>query len=692
MRGQPVKKIVNSIISFLPVVLPALIVVFMTAARFPNELEIIAEDGLYQHAGIIPDNIKIIAIDEATLEKLGPYSDWDRDYFSELIELLDSEPETKPAIIGMDIIFSGTNDSESDRRLAETVKKSGNVVLASKLETDMQVVRGEDGKYSVQPYISGEITAYNELNSVCESGFTNLILDNDGFVRRVYTKIDNADKTYKSFAYMIAEKAAVDSDALSALPKIVDIHYTGNPGDFETFSMWSVLSGEVPARYFKDSIVLVGAHEEGMLDSYKVPIDHSVEMYGVECHANAIHSFLNNRFIITPALRIELLIAAAVAVGFGLIMQKCSLLTGTLSMAGIVVGYPLAAYVLFSATSIRLSVIYIPLGVIAQFLAFVLIRYIELQKKRADEMQNMLFSMADSMAEAIEGRTPYNANHTKNVAKRCIEMLDYINIQHKAGRTGLHFSKKDKRQLYLAAMLHDIGKMDVPLEVMDKPTKLGQREAPLRSRLEIIKLRIMNDALNGVIPKEEANAQTSQIQSFLDQLGLYNCGRKLSDEEWAFIDKMCTSVYRSESGEEIPYITQEEADDLHIFAGTLSAAERHIMQSHVVYTDKILSHMHFGEDFCNVRAMAANHHELLNAKGYPNGIGADKLDVMTRILTIMDIFDSLIADDRPYKKAQPIERAFSILDEEAQAGKIDEELLKFAKEIWFIEENKGENV
>ena len=106
------------------------------------------------------------------------------------------------------------------------------------------------------------------------------------------------------------------------------------------------------------------------------------------------------------------------------------------------------------------------------------------------------------------------------------------------------------------------------------------------------------------------------------------------------------------------------------------------MQSHVVYTDKILEHMQFGKDFSDVRAIAANHHELLNAKGYPNGIGADSLDTLTRILTIMDIYDSLIADDRPYKKAKPVKVAFDILDEEASAGKIDKELLEIAKDIW----------
>jgi HD-GYP domain-containing protein (c-di-GMP phosphodiesterase class II) len=85
--------------------------------------------------------------------------------------------------------------------------------------------------------------------------------------------------------------------------------------------------------------------------------------------------------------------------------------------------------------------------------------------------------------------------------------------------------------------------------------------------------------------------------------------------------------------------------------------------------------------------MAANHHELLNGKGYPKGIADAELDTMTRILTIMDIYDSLIADDRPYKKAKPIKVAFEILDEEAEAGKIDKDLLVFAKELYLKEDS-----
>ena len=680
---------IKYILSYLPNVVVTIIAFLFTISGIANELEILAEDSLYQNPSAIPSDVKIIAIDEKTLEELGPYTDWNRSYFADLIEILDSDADSKPLVIGLDIIFSGSDNSEGESRLADAAEKAGNVVLASKLEADSRVVLSdESGRYELISYIKDEVKAFEALSSVCESGFTNIILDDDGYVRRAYTRIDSAEVTYKSFSYLIAEKAASNSAVLNDLPLIPEIRYTGKPGEFTTVSMSSVLDGEIPAKYFADSIVLIGAHEEGMLDSYKVPIDHSTEMYGVECHANALYAFLNNKLIYSLPLFIEAIITAVITALYSLLMRKKRLRYSIISMVVILVAYPLCAFTVFVVTSVRLSLLYIPISIILAFFVFLVLRYVEVQKQRAGDMQKMLFSMADSMAEAIEGRTPYNANHTKNVANRCMEMLDYINKMHKEKRTDLYFTEKDRKQLYLAAMLHDIGKMDVPLEVMDKPTKLGNLEAPLRSRLEIIKLKIRNDCLSGVLSDESADEQINQIERFLGQLDKYNCGRPLDAEDWTFIDKICSSVYISKEGEETPYLTKEEVDDLHIKAGTLSENERQIMQSHVVYTDKILKHMQFGKDFSDVRTIAANHHELLNSKGYPNGIGADNLDVMTRILTIMDIYDSLIADDRPYKKAKPNNIAFKILDEEAELGKIDKELLAIAKEIWFIDTEK----
>lgn len=654
----------------------------MAIKKFPMELENIAEDGLYQNAGVIPDDIKIIGIDEKTLKNFGSYTDWDRNKFASLIEILNKDPQRAPAIIGIDVVFSGNGPKEADERLVEVCSRYDNIVMASTVTFDNYVYREDDGTYYRAHYISAEGKPFDELAQVVDYGFTNAVFDDDGFVRRAYTQIQSGDWNLDSFSYKIASEVG----EVKKYPLYVEPDFISNPGEIEKVSMCDVLDGTVPAENFDDCIVLVGAYAEGLMDSYRVPVDYSTEMYGVELHANHIYAFLNDRMVYSVDPLVQFLVTFAFVGIFGYFALSSGIKRGLIGLVGIMTGYILLAVFLFEMTSYKLNLLAVPLCMLLVFLIAVVHHFMRLQKSRMLEMREMLFSMAEAMAEAIEGRTPYNANHTQNVAKRCVEMLDFINIKHKEKKTDLFFTEDDKRQLYLAAMLHDVGKMDIPLGVMDKSTKLGKQEKELRSRLEKINLRIEIDTLSGRLSRDVADEKQKKIQNFLDNLNGFNCGRPLKEEEWALVDEIAQSVYTDNNGDEIPYMTEDEIADLHIKAGTLSEKERSIMQSHVVYTDKILSHIQFGEHFKDVRAMAANHHELLNGKGYPNGISEKEIDVMTRILTIMDIYDSLIADDRPYKKPKTVKAAFEILEEEAQAGKVDKELLAFAKELYSEDE------
>ena len=52
------------------------------------------------------------------------------------------------------------------------------------------------------------------------------------------------------------------------------------------------------------------------------------------------------------------------------------------------------------------------------------------------------------------------------------------------------------------------------------------------------------------------------------------------------------------------------------------------------------------------------HHELLNGKGYPDHKKGDEIPNEVRILTIIDVYDALTAEDRPYKPPMPVEKAF----------------------------------
>ncbi len=643
----------------------------------PQRLENYGEDYLYRKLDGISENIKIIGIDDKTLDILGPYSDWNRGYFADLINILNEDEENRPEIIGIDIIFSGTNNSDEDTLLAETVEGDDNIILASVLEFDNMIVREGDKLYR-KTYVSNEYKPYDELAAVAEYGFTNSLNDFDGIVRKAYSMID---AEHKSFAYLIASRVA----NIPAYNISEEIIYSTTPGEIEVVSMVDILDGNVDSSYFKDSIVLIGAYAGGMMDSYKVPCDYSKEMYGIELEANRISAFVNDKMVNGIPDYVVFFVSFIVCLVFCYLILSVNIKSSIAILAGFEAGYIILAYLVFRLFSAKLPLVAITLGFVIAFIISLLYKYVELLRKRQADTQTMLFSMAEAFAEAIEGRTPYNANHTKNVATRCVEMLDYINSLHKEGKSEYHFTKADKKQLYLAAMLHDVGKMDVPLEVMDKPTKLGHKERELRDRLNIIMLKLQNDILSGNKDKAETEQEIDKIKTFVDNLGAFNCGRPLKDEEWQIISDMENGTYEEKDGTIIPYLTDEEKDDIHIKAGTLSDSERTVMQSHVVYTDKILSHMTFGDEYKDVRAMASNHHELLNGKGYPNHIDADGLDVMTRILTVMDIYDSLIADDRPYKKPKPVKVAFDILDEEAEAGKVDPVIVGYAKELYYTE-------
>jgi len=107
----------------------------------------------------------------------------------------------------------------------------------------------------------------------------------------------------------------------------------------------------------------------------------------------------------------------------------------------------------------------------------------------------------------------------------------------------------------------------------------------------------------------------------------------------------------------------------------LTDEEREAMNQHVVFTDRFLAAMSFDEHYKDVRSWAGKHHEHLNGTGYPKGLSGDEIPNEVRLLTIADIYDALVSDDRPYKKAHTKEAALKILFRMAEEGKLDLEIL-----------------
>jgi len=95
----------------------------------------------------------------------------------------------------------------------------------------------------------------------------------------------------------------------------------------------------------------------------------------------------------------------------------------------------------------------------------------------------------------------------------------------------------------------------------------------------------------------------------------------------------------------------------------------------VVHTYNFVSKIPWPPEFARIPEIAAKHHEKLDGTGYPYGLKGDQIPLQARIMALADIFDALIATDRPYKPPITLEQALSILQEEAQKNKLDKDLV-----------------
>ena len=289
----------------------------------------------------------------------------------------------------------------------------------------------------------------------------------------------------------------------------------------------------------------------------------------------------------------------------------------------------------------------------------------------AHQIRDMLDSYVRVMSTAIDARTPYNANHTKNMVTYAKRFIDWLQ-EH---REIWNFDENKIQEFLMSVWLHDVGKLITPLEIMDKQDRLAGNYDLIMDRFEKIRLLTRIEHLEGRISVEEQAQRLEEIKVAAELVGKVNKMGFLPDELEAEIKLLAERTYVEEDGSIQPWITPPEREQLLIKKGTLTQSERAIMQDHVEKTRIMLEQMALGDDYKDVLPWASQHHEFLNGSGYPKGLKGDEICYEVRLLTILDIFEAMTAHDRPYKKAMPAEHAFGILRKMAEEGQIDKDIL-----------------
>ena len=118
--------------------------------------------------------------------------------------------------------------------------------------------------------------------------------------------------------------------------------------------------------------------------------------------------------------------------------------------------------------------------------------------------------------------------------------------------------------------------------------------------------------------------------------------------------------------------------------GPLDAQEWSVMRNHAAVTAEILGEVSGLEDLA---AWAAGHHEKLNGRGYPLGLGREELPFESRLLACCDIYQAL-TEHRPYRQGMEHGKAMVILEDMVERGELDATIAARVGEVFAAEVQK----
>jgi HD-GYP domain-containing protein (c-di-GMP phosphodiesterase class II) len=309
------------------------------------------------------------------------------------------------------------------------------------------------------------------------------------------------------------------------------------------------------------------------------------------------------------------------------------------------------------------------------------------------DLKNLFHAFIRSIATAIDAKSPYTKGHIDRVVDLTMMIAAAVNEDSAGAFKNTVFNDDEIEEMRIAAWMHDVGKITTPEYVVNKSTKVEtifDRIHLIETRFGLIAEQIRTRFLNQKVEILGTGDPDGQALARIDE----KCGEKLAQlcDDLAFI-KACNSpgeylgddsidrIRRIgartyfQNGEEKPYLTADEVENLCIRKGSLTTAERDKIQEHATMTLKILRQLPFPKKLSRVAEYASGHHEKLDGTGYPRGLCEEELSLQSKIMAVADIFEALTAKDRPYKQPMKLSQAIKILGFMKKDRHIDPEVL-----------------
>jgi HD-GYP domain-containing protein (c-di-GMP phosphodiesterase class II) len=323
-------------------------------------------------------------------------------------------------------------------------------------------------------------------------------------------------------------------------------------------------------------------------------------------------------------------------------------------------------------------------------------------KNLLDSIQALFDGFVQASVTAIEQRDPSTAGHSGRVESLTTHLASAVTKIDVGKYRDTYLSDDQLKELRYACLLHDFGKVGVREHILIKAKKLmpGQLEV-IQARFEGVersvqvkyateKLEAMRRGEAGAAVLAEIDRRLEedlyQLEQWIQGIVAANEPSVLPEDKASMLEFLSQQTYYDMAGKPHPMLDPQEFRFLSIRKGTLDPQERLEMESHVTHSFHFLSKIPWTPMMRGVPEIAYGHHEKLDGTGYPRGLSGDEIPIQARMMTISDIYDALTAQDRPYKRAVPREKALDILKNEAGEGKLDADLVDvfIAKRVYEV--------
>ena len=301
------------------------------------------------------------------------------------------------------------------------------------------------------------------------------------------------------------------------------------------------------------------------------------------------------------------------------------------------------------------------------------------------QLEELLESLVNLINIGIDEKSPYTGRHCQAVPQLTMLLAEAAHQTSSGPMASFRMMDADRKELWLASLLHDCGKITTPVHVVDKATKLEtiyDRIQTIDTRFEVLmrdcQIRALTDKADGAHAEAvdlRLARELATLRAERDFLREANVGGEgMAAEAQERVRQIAKRRWCPVDGAERDFLDDDEVLNLTIRSGTLTEVERKIINNHIVVTIRMLEALPWPKHLANVPEYAGGHHERMDGKGYPRGLTREQMSVPARLMAIADIFEALTARDRPYKKGKMLTEALRILGKFALNGHIDPDL------------------